>query len=98
MGSYAIVFFIDVIITSWCMYVATKLSFVKADIKPLLVIAAIVSLVSLVPVIGWILSIIVFVYLLMKATYANINDCIWVVAFTKLVTLFALMLLQSTLV
>jgi hypothetical protein len=77
------------------MYVATKLSFVKADLKPLFVIVSIVSIVALIPTIGWILSVGLFVYLLMKATDADMIDCIWVVAFTKLVTFFALFLLQS---
>ncbi|GLS90104.1 hypothetical protein GCM10007916_11710 [Psychromonas marina] len=95
MGSYAIIFFIDVIITSLCMYVATSLSFVKADLKPLLAIVAIVSVVAMIPTVGWIFGIILFVYLLMKATDADMIDCIWVVAFTKLVTFFALFLLQS---
>lgn len=77
------------------MYVATKLSFVKADLKALLVIVSLVSVVALIPTIGWVLSLCLFIYLLMKVTNANLIDCFWVVAFTKLVTFMALLMLGS---
>lgn len=86
MGLEAIVFVVDAIITTCCMYIASKLSFVIIDFKSLLVIALLVSLVSLIPSVGWIAGLILFVYLLSKAAHANIIDCIWVVVFTKLVS------------
>ncbi|MGF1910932.1 hypothetical protein L4C38_15975 [Vibrio kasasachensis] len=98
MGLEAIVFVMDAIITTCCMYIASKLSFVIIDFKSLLVIALLVSLVSLTPTVGWILGLILFVYLLNKAAHANISDCIWVVVFTKVVSFGVLMALGGILV
>jgi len=93
MGAFALIFIMDVIITSLCMYVATKLSFVKAELKSLLGIVFLVAVVSLIPSIGWVLGLILFVYLLTRIADANLVDAIWVVAFTKLVTVAALFVL-----
>lgn len=86
MGLESLIFAVDVLITTFCMFIASKLSFVTIDVKSVLIIAVLVSLVSLVPVVGWILGLILFVYLISKAAHANIGDCIWVVLFTKLVS------------
>jgi|TARA_R110002167_G_scaffold350566_1_gene562817 hypothetical protein len=98
MGALALIFIMDVVLTSLCMYVATKFSFVRAELKPLLGIVFLVALVSLIPSIGWILGLILFVYLLTRVADANLVDCIWVVAFTKLVTVAALFVLGGILV
>jgi hypothetical protein len=98
MGEYALIFVMDVIITSLCMFVATKLSFVQAELKLLLGIVFVVAIVSLIPSIGWILGLVLFVYLLTKITDANLVDCIWVVAFTKLITFSTLFIFSSAFV
>ncbi|MCW1890666.1 hypothetical protein OK016_21580 [Vibrio chagasii] len=64
-----------------------KMSFVVADFKSLLTIAIIVSLVSMISTVGWVLGLILFVFLLGKATHSSIGDCIWVVVFTKVVSM-----------
>ena len=69
------------------MYVATKLSFVEAELKQLFGIVVITSVVALIPTVGWLASFAVFVFLLMRLTDSDIMDCFWVVAFTKLITL-----------
>ncbi|NRA61304.1 MAG: hypothetical protein HRU25_10435 [Psychrobium sp.] len=86
MGALAIVFALDVFISTLCMYLATKLAFVKAEIKPLILIIIVVSVLSLIPYIGWIFGLIAFVYLLMRVTNADLIDCIWVVAFIKVIS------------
>ena len=96
MGAFALIFVMDVVFTSLCMYVATKLSFVKAELKPLLGVVFLVALVSLIPGIGWIAGIALFVFLLTKIADADLMDCIWIVAFTKLVSFGAIVLLGST--
>ncbi|HAS64051.1 MAG TPA: hypothetical protein DCS35_16730 [Vibrio sp.] len=93
MGLEALVFVMDAFITTCCMYIASKLSFVIVDFKSLLIIALSVSLISLVPTVGWILGLLLFIYLLSKAANATIGDCIWVVAFTKVVSFGVLMVL-----
>ncbi|GAB2662800.1 hypothetical protein [Vibrio panuliri] len=95
MGPEALIFAVDVFITTCCMYIASKLSFVSVEFKALLIIAVIVSLVSLVPVVGWAAGLILFVYLLSKAASASFGDCIWVVLFTKLISAGAIMLIGS---
>jgi len=93
MGALAIIFALDVLISTVCMHLATKLAFVKAEIKPLIIIIIIVSVLSLIPSIGWILGLIAFVYLLMKVSDADIMDCVWVVAFIKLISFVVIMTL-----
>ncbi|MBA5761681.1 hypothetical protein H2O73_04910 [Vibrio sp. 404] len=93
MGLEALVFVMDAFITTCCMYVASKLSYVIVDFKSLLIIALSVALVSLTPAVGWILGLLLFVYLLSKAANASFGDCIWVVVFTKVVSFVVLMAL-----
>ena len=80
---FIVLFTLDVIVTSLIMYVAAKLSFVKAELKQLFGTVV----VSLISIIGWIASFAVFVFLLMRVTNSDLMDCFWVVAFTKLITL-----------
>lgn len=93
MGSLALVFAIDVLVTAACMFVATKMAFVKAEFKDLLLVVAIVGVVSLIPSIGWLLGLIAFVWLLMQATGSTLLDCVYVVIFTKLVSFVAVLML-----
>lgn len=97
MGLEAFAFGMDAFITTCCMYLASKLSFVAAEFKSLLIIALSVALVSMIPAVGWILGLILFVYLLAKATHASIGDCIWVVVFTKIVSFFGFFLVGKLL-
>ena len=82
---FLVLFTLDVVITSLCMYVATKLSFVQAELKQLLGIVVITSVIALLPTVGWILSLAVFVFLMMRITGSDLMDCFWVVMFTKLI-------------
>lgn len=91
-GIKAIAFGMDALITACYMYIASKMSFVIADFKSLLTIAVIVALVSLIPTVGWALGLTLFVFLLGKATHASIGDCIWVVVFTKVVSMVAFLI------
>lgn len=97
MGLEALIFATDVFITTCCMFIASRLSFVSVEFRALLIIAVIVSLVSLIPVVGWVGGLVLFIYLLSKAANAGFGDCIWVVLFTKLVSAGAIMLLGSIL-
>lgn len=91
MGVLAIIFVVDVLISSACIWLATKFSFVQADIKSIAVIVVCVSIVSLIPTVGWIAGIILFFYLLTKATGCDFVDAVWVVLFTKLFSFIAVM-------
>lgn len=95
MGVFALIFAIDVMISSLCMYIATKFSFVKIELKPLLVIVFLVAIVSLIPSIGWLLGIVLFVYLLSRAADASMVDSIWVVVFTKVVSFIGIVFLSA---
>ncbi len=84
MGFLAIAFIIDVLVSTVCMWVATKFSFVKAEFKILALIVFAVALVSLIPVVGWIAAILLFIFAIMKVSNCGIVDALWVVIFTKL--------------
>jgi len=70
-GALAIIFVIDVVITTFCMYFATKLAFVRAQLKSLMAIIVVVSVLSLFPRLGWTLGLIGFVFLLMQVSDAR---------------------------
>ena len=97
MGLEALSFAVDVLITTCCMYIASKMSFVSADFKSLALIAFIVSIVALIPSVGGALSLISFVFLLTKATHSSVGDCVWVVLFTKVISLLFVLLIGSAL-
>ena len=84
MGLLVMAFTVNAIISTLCIWLATKFSFVQADIKTIAVIVICVSVVSIIPTIGWLLGIAVFFYLLIKATGCSIVDAMWVVLFTQL--------------
>jgi hypothetical protein len=84
MGSLAITFSVDILISAICMWLATKFSFVKAEFNLLLIMIALVSIVSLIPAVGWVLGLLLFVFLMMKFSGCSAVDAIWVVLFTKL--------------
>ncbi len=97
MGYYAIAFCVDVLITTLCVFVATKLSFLKVDFKALLLIVLVVSVVSLVPTVGWLLGLILFIYLLMKVGGVEVMDGIMVVIITKLISFAVVLVVWSAL-
>ncbi len=84
MGALSIVFAVDVLVTTLCMWLATRFSFVKAESKQLMLIIVVVSVVALIPVIGWLASILLFIFALMKVSNCSAVDAVWVVLFTKL--------------
>jgi len=84
MGYMAIIFSIDVLVSTLSIWIATKFSFVDAELKIIAVIIVFVSILSLIPVAGWLIGIIAFFYLLIKLTGCSFGDAIWVVLFAKL--------------
>lgn len=92
MGYDAIVFAIDVLVSTLCIWLATKFSFVALEVKIIAAIVFLVSIVSLIPQIGWFLGILLFIFLVMKAAKCSPVDALWVVIFTKLFTFLVLFL------
>lgn len=91
---FAIVFGINLLITSLCIFAATKLSFVNANFPQLLIIALIFLLANLVPTVGGLLGIVIFMYLLMRTTDAEFMDCVMVVIFTTMIYVFVMLIIQ----
>lgn len=94
MGAMAIIFVVDMFISCICIWLAGHFSFVKLKFPTAVGIVAIVSLVSLLPHVGWILGLIIFVTLLVKAADCTPVDAVWVVIFTKLFSILALVALR----
>ncbi|MGP9802731.1 hypothetical protein [Rheinheimera sp. NSM] len=95
MGVTAIIFALDVLLTSCCMYLASRLALVQAELKVLLAVVFVVSLISLIPTYGWLLAIVAYIYLLMRATNADFKDSVWIVIFTKLLSVLLLLFLYQ---
>jgi len=95
MGVTAIIFTLDVLLTSLCMFLASRLALVKAEMNILLSIVFVVSLISLIPDYGWIIGIVAYIYLLMRATNADFKDSLSIVVFTKLLSALALLFLHQ---
>lgn len=95
MGNLAIIFAVDILVSTLCIWLATKFSFVKIDVKLIAVIVTLVSIVSLIPTIGWLAGILLFVFLLMKLSRCSPVDALWVVLFTKLFSFLAVFVVMS---
>jgi hypothetical protein len=95
MGVTAIMFALDVILTSCCMYLASRLAWVKAELKVLLSIVFAVSAISLLPNYGWLLGLVAYIYLLMRATAADFKDSVWIVIYTKLLSVLVLLFMYQ---
>ena len=95
MGVTAIIFALDVLLTSCCVYLASRLAWVQAEMKVLLSVVFLVSLISLIPTYGWLLGVVAYIYLLMRATNADFKDSIWIVIFTKLLSALLLLFLHQ---
>ncbi|WP_415888352.1 hypothetical protein ACMXYV_09970 [Neptuniibacter sp. SY11_33] len=95
MGFLAIIFAVDVLISTLCVWLASKVSFASLEPKIIAFIVVCVSLVSMIPSVGWILSIVLFFYLFVKAASCDLIDAVWVVLFTKLFSFIAVMLVTK---
>ena len=95
MGYLAIVFIVDVLVSTLCVFLATKFSFVKLEFKVIALIVFLVSIVSLIPVVGWFLGILLFIFLMMKEAKCTPVDALWVVIFTKVVAFVAAFLVLA---
>ncbi len=82
--------FVDLLISMLCIWLATKFSFVKLEFKLIAVIVMLVAIASVIPVIGWLASIALFIFLLMKFSGCSIGDAFWVVLFAKIFSYVAL--------
>lgn len=95
MGITAIIFALDVLLTASCVYLASRLAWVKAGLNVLLPIVFVVSLISLIPGYGWLLGIVAYIYLLMRATSADFKDAVCIVIFTKLLSVLVLLFISQ---
>ncbi|GAA0545177.1 MULTISPECIES: hypothetical protein [Rheinheimera] len=95
MGITAIIFALDVLLTAGCIYLASRLAWVKAGLNVLLPIVFLVSLISLIPTYGWLLGIVAYIYLLVRATSADFKDAVCIVIFTKLLSALVLLFLSQ---
>jgi hypothetical protein len=93
-GVLAILFAVDVLISTLCIWLASKFSFVKLEFKYVVVIVALVSLISLLPYVGWILGLILLVYLLVKVAGCSPVDAVWLVIFTKIFSFLIIFILH----
>ena len=95
MGVTAIIFALDVLLTSCCVYLASRLAWVKAELRLLLSVVFVVSIIALIPGYGWLLSIVAYIYLLMRTTQADFKDAVWIVIYTKLLSALVLLFLSQ---
>lgn len=97
MGAIIGAFVLEAATVAMLSYFAAKLSMLKIQFVDLLLVIFIVSLLSLIPNVGWVLGFVVFIYLLHSFTRDPWVDCMWVAFLTKpLLWLFTLT--NSTLV
>lgn len=85
---------LDAIITGFIVFLAGKLTAVQIDFKEAVICVGISSVLGLIPTIGWLLSILVFFYLLKRFTASDIwPDLILLVVVSKLISVIALIAL-----
>ncbi len=83
MGVESIAFIIDVVVTSLCVFLAASLRSAKIPWLQLFLILFVVSSISLLPYVGYVIAMAVFVYLLDRYTDLHMADAIWVVVISK---------------
>lgn len=83
MGLMAVAITIDVLVSSACLYVATKKGWVTARYKDLMTMVGIVAVVSVIPRIGWPIGVLLFIALLMVLTDIKFTDSVWIAVVTK---------------
>ncbi|WCP69641.1 hypothetical protein LYZ37_16615 [Vibrio tubiashii] len=86
MESGAIEFAFEVFISACCVYVAAQIALEKVHFASLAAIVVVVSLFSLIPSLGWLISLIVFVALLYYVTETPLEGCIWIAFISKLIS------------
>jgi uncharacterized BrkB/YihY/UPF0761 family membrane protein len=86
-------FVVEVLALLACLWLATHFAYVKADFKSLAIISLSVATVSLIPLIGLVVGLLLFFYLLRRSTNANSKDVVWVVLFASLFSFMAKILL-----
>lgn len=95
MEHMALAFAVDTLITAVCLYIAGKLVFLDARAGSLFAVIIVVSLVSLVPYVGWALGLCLLALLLAGVTSANIAQCTPVAVLTKLFALSGVFLIRG---
>ena len=83
MGLIAIAVTIDIIVSAIALCIAKRKGWIEANIKDLLTIVGIVSVVSLIPRIGWPIGVVLFAVLLMVIVGMNFNQSVKVTAAIK---------------
>jgi len=85
---------LDAVITGFIVFLAGKLTAVQIDFKEAVICVGVSSVFGFIPGIGWLLSIIVFFYLLKRFTASDIwPDLILLVVVSKLLSIVALLAL-----
>ncbi len=92
MGIEAIAFMVDVLVTGLCTYVAARLRSAKLRPAQLVLILFLVTAVSLIPYVGYVAALALFVYLLTELTDLGMADAIWTAVVAKLLAMTLLIL------
>jgi hypothetical protein len=71
MISTIVVFIIRAVLSAFCLWAGMKLTKVKGAFHAMLIIAAVSSLIGLIPMVGWILGSVIMFVLICKWTDAN---------------------------
>lgn len=86
MEAGAIEFAFEVFILAASVYVAAQIALEKVRFSSLAAIVIVVSLVSLIPSFGWLISLILFVTLLFYVTQTPLEGCIWIALIAKVIS------------
>jgi hypothetical protein len=93
MGLEAIAFIIDVMVSGLSAWIAARLRSTKVKWIQILLILFGVSALSLVPVVGFVFALALFVFLLTRYTELSVADAIWTVLIAKMLAMTILMLM-----
>ncbi|MCG9580206.1 hypothetical protein L1D13_05665 [Vibrio tubiashii] len=94
MESRAIEFAFEVFILASSVYVAAQIALEKVHFASLAAIVVVVSLFSLIPSLGWVISLIVFIALLYYVTETPLEGCIWIAFIAKLISFVSIEVMQ----
>ena len=96
MGFESIAFAVDVFFAALFVGLAAKYAFVKIKAKDVLLIVTASALVSLLPVIGWVLGLVLFIYLLHYKSGCSVTDALFTALLAKVFSFLTVVFLLPT--
>ncbi len=97
MGYIAVASLVHLVCTSICVWLATKFSFIELQMKQIVFIVVVVTGLALLPSVGFLLSLVLFIVLVMRLSGCTAFDAAAVAIFTMMFVVFSIFFILGAL-